>query len=278
MINANYAFACLDCATHLAEELPRPERAIPFAILGTIVIGSVTAWTFSIALFFSISDLDAITGTSTLVPVLELFYQALGSKAGAIVLEALVIATGIWCLVASHTWQTRLCWSFARDGGIPFSNVFARVEKGRGDVPLAAHGLCWFIVSALGLLYLGSSTAFNSMVIACIVLPYVSYSIPVICLLIKGRDNVKKGPFWMGKFGLFSNVILLVWTLFTLVMYSFPVYYPAKPGSTVSLIRSFSSFSIEFLRNTLSLTPLSSRTHHPNPITFLMLSHHFCPR
>ena len=239
LINTNYAFACLDCATHLAEELPNPSRAIPIAILGTVAIGFVTAWTYSIALFFSIKDLDAIFDTETLVPLLELFYQAIGNKGGAIVLEALVVATGVWCLVACHTWQSRLCWSFARDGGVPASGLFERVERSwwGKDVPVAAHGVSSFLVGCLGLLYLGSSTAFYSMVTACIVLLYISYSIPVVCLLIRGRDNIKHGPFWMGKFGLVSNVVLLVWTLFTLVMYSFPVYYPAESGSEYRLSR-----------------------------------------
>jgi choline transport protein len=64
------------------------------------------------------------------------------------------------------------------------------------------------------------------MVTACIVLLYVSYSIPVACLLIKGRDNITHGPFWLGPIGLFSNIVLLCWTLFTIIMYSFPY---AKP-------------------------------------------------
>lgn len=67
---------------------------------------------------------------------------------------------------------------------------------------------------------------YSSMVTACIVLLYISYAIPVSCLLIKGRNNIPHGPFWMGKLGLFSNYVLLVWTGFTLIMYSFPVVKP----------------------------------------------------
>jgi choline transport protein len=69
------------------------------------------------------------------------------------------------------------------------------------------------------------------MVTACIVLLYISYAIPVTCLLIRGRDSIPHGPFWLGKFGLFANIVLLLWTLFTLVMYSFPVVMPVLPGS-----------------------------------------------
>lgn len=69
------------------------------------------------------------------------------------------------------------------------------------------------------------------MVTACIVLLYISYAIPVICLLIRGRDEIDPGPFWMGKLGLFSNVVLLSWTAFTLVMYSFPSLQPVRPNN-----------------------------------------------
>src|SRR5438128_925132 len=69
------------------------------------------------------------------------------------------------------------------------------------------------------------------MITACIVLLYLSYSIPVICLLIRVRSNIKPGPFWVGPLGLFSNVVLLMWTLFTLVMYSFPYAKPVAASN-----------------------------------------------
>ncbi|KAL8703734.1 MAG: hypothetical protein Q9201_003080 [Fulgogasparrea decipioides] len=158
LINTNWAFACLDCATHLSEEIHRPEKMIPVAILSTVAIGFVTSWTFSIAMFFSMADVDKLSGTSTGVPILELFYQALGSKAGAITLEALVMATGVTCQIACHTWQSRLCWSFARDRGIPFSSFFAVVDRQVG-VPVRAHFMSCVIVAVVGCLYLASNTA-----------------------------------------------------------------------------------------------------------------------
>ena len=69
------------------------------------------------------------------------------------------------------------------------------------------------------------------MVTACIVLLYVSYSIPVTALLVRGRSSIHHGPFWLGPFGLFANCVLLAWTLFTIIMYSFPYYYPATANS-----------------------------------------------
>lgn len=99
------------------------------------------------------------------------------------------------------------------------------------DVPLRAHLVSSVIVAIVGCLYLASYTAFNSMVTACIVLLYISYAVPVICLLVKGRDNIKHGPFWLGPVGLASNIVLLAWTVFTLVMYSLPYTMPVEASS-----------------------------------------------
>ena len=74
------------------------------------------------------------------------------------------------------------------------------------------------------------------MITACIVLLYISYAIPVACLLIKGRNNIRHGPFWLGPIGLFANCVLLFWTLFTLIMYSFPPVQPVKASSKSRLL------------------------------------------
>ncbi|CZR51513.1 probable amino acid transporters [Phialocephala subalpina] len=230
LINTNWAFACLDCATHMAEEVLMPERNIPIAIMGTVAIGFVTSWFYSVAMFFSINNLELLFNTPTGVPILALFHQALRSRGGALVLELLILSTGLGCQIASQTWQSRLCWSFARDNGLPFSPYLAKIHP-KLDVPFNAHLFSSIIVAVLGLLYLGSITAFNSMVTACIVLLYISYSIPVACLLMKGRENIRHGPFWLGKVGAVANWVLLLWTAFTLVMYSFPPVQPVKAGN-----------------------------------------------
>ncbi|KAI9693319.1 MAG: hypothetical protein M1822_005315 [Bathelium mastoideum] len=227
LVNTNWCFSCLDGATHLAEEVHRPERMIPIAIMGTVAIGFVTSWFWSISMFFSIvGDFDAIANSATGVPLLQLFENAATSIAGATVLEALIVASGLGCLIACHTWQSRLCWSFARDRGVPGHQWLKRITPGC-DVPIPAHVTSCLLVAVIGCLHLASSTALNSVIAALLVLLYVSYSIPVICLLAKGRNSIKHGPFWLGSFGLFCNIILLLWTVFTIVMFSFPYSMPA---------------------------------------------------
>ena len=70
------------------------------------------------------------------------------------------------------------------------------------------------------------------MVTACIVLLYISYAIPITCLLLRGRHTIPHGPFWLGPtLGLIPNIVMLCWTLFTFVLYSLPVVMPVQPGS-----------------------------------------------
>lgn len=145
------------------------------------------------------------------VPILEIFNQAINST-GACVLEAMIILTAFGCLIAAHIWQSRLYRSFARDGGLPGHKWLARVNHNL-DAPLFAHTTSSFLTGLVGLLYLGNSAAFLSrfislhlpflgpkltgyrVVTAAIVLLYISYSIPVIYMLIKGRQNIVHGPF-----------------------------------------------------------------------------------
>ncbi|KAH8145159.1 uncharacterized protein LAJ45_10823 [Morchella importuna] len=177
LLGVNWGFSCLDACTHMAEELPKPDRNVPKAILGTVAIGFVTSWVYSIAILFSIQDLDAVIATPTFVPNLELFRQALrGSIAGTIVLEVLVLLTGIGCLMSIHTWQCRLMWSFSRDNGFPFSSYLSRVAPAPYNVPLWAHIFSTFWIAVLGFLYLISTSAFGSLVTGCILM---HFQIPV---------------------------------------------------------------------------------------------------
>lgn len=230
LVNPNWSFSCLDSATHLAEEVHRPDKVIPIAIIGTVTIGMVTSLTYAIAMFFSIANLDDIINNGTGLPILDIYYQALGNKAGALCLGTLIFVTACGCTISSHTWQARLCWSFSRDNGLPFSKYLSVVDPNLG-VPVNAHLFSSVIVAILGCLYLASSTAFNSMVVGCITFLLLSYLVPTACLLYRGRNNIKHGVFWLGNIGLFANIMTIAWALFALGFFSLPSAMPVTAGT-----------------------------------------------
>lgn len=230
LINPNWSFSCLDSASHLAEEVHGADRVIPIAILGTVSIGLVTSLTYAISMFFCVKNLSDIINNGSGLPILDIYHQALGNKAGAICLGVLIFFTGFGCTISSQTWQARLCWSFSRDNGLPYSKYLSIVDPNLG-VPLNAHLASSAIVAVLGCLYLASSTAFNSMVVGCITFLLLSYLVPTACLLYRGRDNIKHGCFWLGKFGLVANIMTIAWAIFALVFFSLPSFMPVTAGT-----------------------------------------------
>lgn len=225
LINPAWSFSCLDCATHMCEEIKEPERKIPIAIMSTVAIGFATSFIYAIAMFFSVRNLDDILNSNTGVPILDIYYQALQNKSGALFLEALVVMTAFGCNISSQTWQARLCWSFSRDNGIPGSNYWKQVNK-RTGLPVNAHLMSCFWCAVVGCIYMGSTAAYNALVTGCIIFLLLSYAIPIVCLLNYGRNKLRHGPFWLGKVGMFSNFVVLGWTIFTVVFFSFPPSMP----------------------------------------------------
>ncbi|CAN6674933.1 choline transport protein [Trichomonascus vanleenenianus] len=229
LINPNWSFSCLDCATHMAEEVAEPERIIPISIMGTVAIGFATSFCYVIAMFFSIRNLDAILQSTTGVPILDIFYQSLGSVPGALCLEALIVLTAMGCNIASHTWQARLSWSFSRDHGLPGSKWWSKVDPKLG-VPFNAHAMACTWCAIVGCLYMASTTAFNAMVTGCIIFLLLSYLVPTACLLWR-RRQIPHGPFWLGPVGLFANIVVVLWTIFTTIFFSFPFEMPVNAGN-----------------------------------------------
>lgn len=227
IIGVNWGYSCLDACCHIAEEVPNPERNIPKVLLATVIVGFLTAFPLTIAALFSMGDIVEVITTRTMVPSLQLFLQVFsGNTAGAAALQSLIIVVFAGSIFGAHTWQSRLCWTFARQGGLPFQKQFGSIAPKPFGVPIAAHLLSCCMVSVLGFLYLGSTTAFNAFVGAALHLQNLSYSICVICLFIHGRSNLAHGPFWFPKLGAFCQCVVIFWTLYSLVMYSFPPAYP----------------------------------------------------
>ena len=78
------------------------------------------------------------------------------------------------------------------------------------SVPVRTLGLCFVFNACFGLLYLGPSVAFSAYVASCTIFLNVSYAIPVIVLLIRGRSaltrhQVGRKLYSLGRWGLILN-------------------------------------------------------------------------
>lgn len=217
----NWGISCLDAATHLAEELPNPRKNIPIALLYTVGIGLAVGTATNLAMFFAATDLP---NTTSLVGLLLQVYK--GNPACAYVIGTMVCLIVFNALAGIHTWQARITFALSRDRGTPFHAHMGKLAPAPLFTPVWATfwGVAW--IGLCGCLYLGSITAFNSFVSAGIVLQYITYATPAILLLIKGRDKFAHGPFFWPKFGLISNVVVIVWAVLSLIIYSFAIFLP----------------------------------------------------
>ena len=84
-----------------------------------------------ITLAFCTYDVEAVLSSDTGLigaPFLEVFYNATGSMAGATIMAVIPMISLFGSVVAETATASRQIWSFARDGGVPFSSHVAKVR------------------------------------------------------------------------------------------------------------------------------------------------------
>ena len=100
----------------------------------------------------------------------------------------------LFATTAIMTTSSRMCYAFARDGGLPFSPYFSQIHS-KLKVPLHSLYLNLALVIIFGLIFLGSSSAFNAIVSASVVLLDLSYGIPIAINLCRGRNTLPERAF-----------------------------------------------------------------------------------
>lgn len=143
---------------HIAEDCLHPARVVPLALFSSIGIGFVTGFTASVALLYSIQDVDAAALSE--LPFLTIIVQATGSRvAGAVLMTVFLLVVSIMTNSIQMA-SSRLIWSFARDNALPFSRQLSHVHP-RLRVPVLPVIVSWAGVTVLGLLYIGSATVYS---------------------------------------------------------------------------------------------------------------------
>ena len=97
-------------------------------------------------------------------------------------------------------------------------------------MPVNATALTAVFAVIYGLIYVGSTTAFNSFISVSILGLNVSYTVPQAILAFRGREKIlPPRPFALGKYtGLFCNVFSSLWIAMYTVFYCFPTFIPVE--------------------------------------------------
>ncbi|KAH7253384.1 putative amino acid permease family protein [Fusarium solani] len=220
LVQAAYGLTAYDAVIHIVEEIPDPRRNAPKAIYLSVVCSAVSGLIFMIICLFCIQDIDAVINTPTGLPFIQLVQDAVGLK-GSAILIGLFIFNGLGQGISVLTTGSRLTWGFARDAGLPWSTYFGHIDT-YWKVPARALWLQCAIITAIGLLYLFANTVLEAILSVSTIALTVSYSMPIMSLLIVGRDTMTPGPFHLGKYGLLVNTIAVIYCSITIVFFFFP--------------------------------------------------------
>lgn len=233
--------------THLrmCEEVQQPATQVPKAMVGTIVLNTIAGLVFLIPLVFVMPDQATLAALASGQPVPVIIKDAIGSSGGAIGLLIPLLVLAVFCGIGCTTAASRCTWAFARDGAIPGSRWWKTVNV-KLDVPLNAMMLSMVVQLVLGLIYFGSTAAFNAFSGVGVICLTMSYACPIAVSLLNGRRHIRDGNFHLGKLGIFCNCVALgktpipishismltesqAWSLLAIPLFCMPTAIPVTP-------------------------------------------------
>ncbi|KAJ5114887.1 hypothetical protein NUU61_000646 [Penicillium alfredii] len=210
-----------DGVAHMIEEIPNASVEGPKIMIACVGIGTVTGSIFLVVLLFVAGNIFNIID-SPATPLLAILKNATGNNAGAICLLIFPLICILFAATAIMTTSSRMCYAFARDGGLPASPFFSKVHP-KLKVPLNALYLNLGLVTVFGLIFLGSSSAFNAIISSSVVLLDLAYGIPIAVNCVQGRKMLPARPFVLPNvLGWILNIISLVYITLTTVLFLFP--------------------------------------------------------
>ncbi|OXV11939.1 hypothetical protein Egran_00305 [Elaphomyces granulatus] len=231
LLPAAYTFSAVGMISSMAEECSNPVMKVPQAISLCVPVGGFAGLFFILPICFTLPPLQDILNAPAAQALPYIFVTVMGSPGGGLGLAFLVLAITFFCSISITVAASRTTWAFARDDAIPLSRVWSRVNRRLG-VPVWSLVLLTVIQMLLGLINLGSSSAFTAFVSVGVVALAVSYAIPIGISLLGGRSEVNKARFSCGPvLGSIVNIVALCWITFELVLFSMPTALPVTAVS-----------------------------------------------
>jgi len=226
LLPAAYTFSAIGMISSMAEEVSDPSIKVPRAISLCVPVGGFAGLFFILPICFTLPPLEDILLAPNAQALPYIFNVVMGSPGGGLGLIFLVLAITMFCSISITVATSRTTWAFARDDAIPGAALWARVNHKLG-VPVWALVLTTIVQMLLGLINLGSSSAFTAFVSVGVIALALSYAMPIGISLWYGREQVLKARWNCGRIvGPIVNVIALLWIAFELILFSMPTALP----------------------------------------------------
>jgi amino acid permease (GABA permease) len=228
LLLAQYTLTGYDASAHMTEETKDASVAGPRGIVMSIVVSVVAGWVLLIGLTFAIQSYDSATGTGTGVPPAQIFIDAVGETGGKLLL-LIAIGAQLFCGMASVTANSRMIYAFSRDGALPASSFWHRINP-RTRTPTNAIWLAAGGAFVLGLPYLWNVTAYAAVTSIAVIGLYIAYVLPTFLRLRQG-DDFEPGPWNLGRWSRPIGIVAVTWVAFITVLFMLPQVSPVTAAT-----------------------------------------------
>jgi amino acid permease (GABA permease) len=228
LLLAQYTFTGYDASAHMTEETHSADRSGPRGIWMSILVSLFAGWVLLIGITFAIQEAHYSTYLSALVPPAEVFAVAIGDT-GAKLLLLVIIGAQLFCGMSSVTANSRMIYAFSRDGALPGSAFWHRVNK-RTRTPTNAIWLAAGGALILGLPYLWNSAAYAAVTAIATIGLYIAYVSPTYLRLRQG-SSFQRGPWHLGQWSYLVGWIAVAWVVFITILFMLPTASPVGWGN-----------------------------------------------
>ncbi|MGR6917820.1 amino acid permease [[Actinomadura] parvosata] len=269
---AAYVLIGFDSAGELSEETRNPRRVAPRTILTALTAAGLLGGLIIFAGLLAAPSLtDGRLATEGLSYVLT---SSLGDWVGKLLLADVTVAIAV-ATMAIQTAATRMLFSMARDGVVPFSGALSRVSP-RTGMPTGPALVTGVLAAAILLLNFASPEAFLAIGTTCIVLLYLAYAMvtgPLLAQRLRGawRGGAPAGTaedgtplFSMGRWGLPVNALAFCYGLAMTVNLAWP---RAEVYAPITGHWFFQWFTLLFLAAVVALGLLYRRLRRTGGVT-----------
>lgn len=213
---SGYVMYGFDTASSLGEETMEPRRTAPKAIFRAILASFVIGGAILVFAVMAAPDLDDPALGEQSGSLQGIVEAVMWGPLGDIFLVCIVIAV-IVCSLAVHTAAIRLTFAMARDNALPFGNALARVHPKTQTpvVPAIVIGVLAVLILVININQPKIFTVLTSIAIIMIYLAYLMVTGPLLKKRLQGqwppKDLKEDGYFTMGRWGMFVNIVAVVW-------------------------------------------------------------------
>jgi len=221
LLLAQYTFTGYDASAHMTEETHDAARSGPRGIVMSILVSLIAGWVLLIGVTFAIQHYA--TESVSAVPPAQIFVDAIGQR-GAELLLLIVCGAQLFCGMSSVTANSRMIYAFSRDGALPFSDFWHRVNH-RTRTPTNAIWLAAGGALILGLPYLWNYAAYAAVTSIAVIGLYIAYVTPTFLRLRLG-ENFKRGPWHLGRWSYVVGWIAVTWVIVITILFMLPQVGP----------------------------------------------------